>query len=97
MRCSAGIIKHFYNVVEEQETRLVHSVRLISWFVVWGYVIFISRGKVVLAGQNRHPIIIRQILTKTNKVITTVVIRSLNDPTLCAQSVVADLQSLRLG
>ena len=32
-----------------------------------------------------------------NKVITTMVIRPLDDPKSCAQSVVADLQRLRLG
>ena len=32
-----------------------------------------------------------------NKVITTMVIRLIDDPTRCAQSVVADLQPLGLG
>ena len=36
------------------------------------------------------------IVLMQNKVITTMVIRPLDDPTTCAQSVVADLQPVRL-
>ena len=36
-------------------------------------------------------------ITIVNTVITTMVIRLLDDPTGCAQSVVADLRSLGLG
>ena len=36
------------------------------------------------------------VATMVNKVVTTMVIRPLDDPTSCAQSVVADLQQLGL-
>ena len=38
-----------------------------------------------------------EMLDPENKVITTMVISPLDDPTRCAQSVVADLRPLRLG
>ena len=39
----------------------------------------------------------KRCIAQTNKVITTMVIRPLNDPKRCAQSMVADLRPLGFG